>query len=254
MSEAQTAVTPALSVRVVAEDQPWRWLQLGWRDLTRMPSISLAYGAGVVAAGYVLAFALWQADWFSLVLPLAGGFLLLAPFVAVGLYEGSRRLESGEPFTMSGLLLEWRRPMQVGAFGVILILLHLAWMRTALLWFMLYFHAGTPPLDRIPYYLLDAANLPFLVVGTAMGAGFALITFAVSAISLPLLVDRDADVITAVVLSVKAVIANPKAMLLWAGLIVFFTAVGLATFFIGLGLLFPLIAHATWHAYRDLVA
>lgn len=254
MSEAPTAFLSALSVKTIADDQPWRWLQLGWRDLTRMPGVSLAYGAGVVAAGYVLAFALWQANWLSLVLPLAGGFLLLAPFVAVGLYEASRRLEHGEPVSFPALLLQWRRPFQVGAFGVILILLHLAWMRTALLWFMLYFHAGTPPLDQIPTYLLDPSNLPFLVIGTAMGAGFALITFAVSAVSLPLLVDRDTDVISAVVVSVKAVITNPKAMLLWAGLIAFFTVVGLATFFIGLGLLFPLVAHATWHAYKDLVA
>jgi uncharacterized membrane protein len=240
--------------RQVADDRPWHWLQAGWRDLTQAPGVSLAYGAAIVAASWILAFTLWQADWIYLLLPLAGGFLLVAPFLAIGLYETSRRLESSDPVSLKIALLSWRRPLPVALFGIVLLLVHFAWMRTAMLWFVLYFHAGTPPLDRLPLYLLEAQNLPFLVIGTILGAGFAALTFALSVVSLPLLLDRRVDVITAMLVSLRAVAANPKAMALWAGLIALFTVVGLATFFVGLGLLFPLVAHATWHAYRDLVA
>lgn len=242
-----------LTVRKISDDRPWQWLQAGWQDLTRAPRVSLAYGAAVTAASWLLAIILQESDWLYLLLPLAGGFLLIAPFVAVGLYETSRRLESGEPLSLRIALLAWRRPVQVASFGVLLLVLHFAWMRVALLWFVLYFHNGTPPLDQLPLYLLDARNLPFLVIGTLMGAGFALLTFALSVVSLPLLVDRDIDVISAALASIRSVIANPKAMLLWAGLIVLFTAVGIATFFFGLALLFPLVGHASWHAYKDLV-
>lgn len=254
MSEGVDIQEYSPAPRQVADDRPWDWLQAGWRDLTRAPGVSLAYGTAIVGASWLLAFILWQAHWLYLLLPLAGGFLLVAPFLAVGLYETSRRLENNEPVSLRIALLSWRRPLPVAVFGVVLLLLHFAWMRTAMLWFVLYFHAGTPPLDRLPLYLLEAKNLPFLVIGTVMGGGFALLTFALSVVSLPLLLDRRVDVISAMLLSLRAVAANPKAMALWAGLIALFTVVGLATFCIGLGLLFPLVAHATWHAYRDLVA
>jgi len=253
MAQDMVLRSDPLTVRKISDDRPWHWLQAGWLDLTRAPRVSLAYGAAVTAASWLLAIILQESDWLYLLLPLAGGFLLVAPFVAVGLYETSRRLQSREPVSLKIALLAWRRPVQVASFGVLLLVLHFAWMRVALLWFVLYFHNGTPPLDQLPLFLLDARNLPFLVVGTLMGAGFALLTFALSVVSLPLLVDRDIDVISAVLASVRSVLANPKAMLLWAGLIVLFTAVGIATFFFGLALLFPLVGHASWHAYKDLV-
>lgn len=251
----ETAAAPAFlpMVHAIANDRPWLWLQRGWQDLSRIPLISLTYGAGIVAAGYLLGWLLWQAQWTYLVLPLAGGFLLVAPFVAVGLYDASRRLERQEPVSLAIVLLSWRRPIHVAGFGLVLLLLHFAWMRTAMLWFVLYFHGGTPPLDQLPLYMLEPQNLPFLVIGSVIGVAFAIVTFAISAVSLPLLLDRDIDVVSAIIVSLRAVWRNPKAMALWAGLIALFTAVGLVTFFIGLGLLFPLVAHASWHAYRDLV-
>lgn len=246
--------TPPGVVRHVPDDGPWHWLVLGWRDLMQAPRVGLAYGAGLVIISYLLVYGLWRAELAYMVLPLAGGFFLIAPLIAVGLYDTSRRLHNREPVGLLIALTAWRRPMQIATFGVVLLLLHFAWTRVALLWFALYFHGGTPPLDTIPFYLLEAENLPFLVIGTIIGAGFALLVFALSAVSLPLLLDRDVDVITAMLISLRAVRRNPKPMLLWGCLIVLFTAVGLATFFVGLGLLFPLVAHASWHAYRSLVA
>lgn len=240
-------------VRRIAHDRPWHWLALGWRDMVSAPAISLAYGAGLVVVSYLLVLGLWQAELPYLVLPMAGGFFLIAPLIAVGLYDTSRRLERGEQTGLLTALTAWRRPMQIATFGIVLLLLHFAWTRVALLWFALYFHGGTPPLEAMPYYLLEAQNLPFLVIGTLLGGGFAVLVFAVSAVSLPMLLDRDVDVVSAIIASVRSVQQNPKAMALWAGLIVLCTVVGLATFFVGLGLLFPLVAHASWHAYRDLV-
>ncbi len=247
------AIAPNGLVRRVPDDRPWYWLILGWRDITRAPMVSLAYGAGLVGFSFLLMFGLSRFDMLYLFLPMAGGFFLIAPLAAVGLYETSRRLSSGLPVDLATALTEWRRPMQVAMFGLVLLLLHFAWVRVALLWFALYFNGITPPLDALPFHLLEPANLPFLVVGCLLGGVFALLAFAVSAVSLPMLLDRDVDPITAIVTSMLAVRRNPKAMLLWAGLIVMFTAVGIATFFVGLGLLFPLVAHATWHAYKDLV-
>jgi uncharacterized membrane protein len=253
MASDQTMRSTLPAVNAIADDQPWLWLQRGWRDMAAAPQQSLVYGGGIVLASWVLFELLWAAEWTWLVLPMAGGFLLLAPVMAVGLYEISRRLEANEPVVLKDtLLLVLRRP-RIMIFGVILLLLHFAWIRTAMLWFVLYFHTGTPPLSEIPVYMLDPGNLPFLVIGTAMGAGFAFITFAVSAVSLPLLMDREIDVISAIIVSLRTILANPKAMLLWAGLIAGCGFVGLATFFFGLAVLFPLLGHATWHAYRDLV-
>lgn len=252
--EATTA-TPSteLTVKTIAADQPWLWLQRGWGDVVAMRAVSLSYGAAITGLSWLLAYALWMAGWTWMVLPMAGGFLLFAPFIALGLYEASRLRAAGQPIRMQDTFRTALRRPHIAAFGVVLLLVHLAWIRAAMLWFLLYFHAGTPPLDQLPVYMLQPENLPFLIVGTAMGGAFALATFAISVITLPIMLDRRVDVISAIFASLRCVFANPKAMALWAGLIAGFTCVGLATLFFGLGLLFPLVAHASWHAYQDLV-
>ena len=256
MAEAIQSVSasPAITVRHVADDRPWHWLAAGWRDLVRASQVSIAFGICLALFSWALAYGLWYAEVGYLVLPMAAGFFLIAPLIAVGLYDTSRRLGAGRPVDLGLALMAWRRPAQVAAFGMVLLLLNFVWVRVALLWFALYFSSGTPPLDAIPFYLMDATNLPFLVIGTVIGGGFALVAFSISVIALPMLLDREVDVVTAIITSVRAVRANPRAMALWAGLIVLFTAVGIVTFFAGLAVLFPLVAHATWHAYKDVVA
>lgn len=241
-------------VRKIRDDRPWHWLALGWQDMTRAPQVSFAFGICLALASWALAYGLWFAEFGYLVLPMAAGFFLIAPLIAVGLYDTSRRLQQGRPVDLGLALMAWRRPLQVASFGMVLLLLHFAWVRVALLWFALYFSDGTPPLDALPFFMLEAANLPFLVIGGLIGSGFALVAFSISAIALPMLLDREVDVFTAMITSVRTVQANPQAMALWAGLIVMLTAIGLVTFFVGLVVMFPLVAHATWHAYRELVA
>jgi uncharacterized membrane protein len=120
--------------------------------------------------------------------------------------------------------------------------------------FMLYWGMDPPPLnDLIVHTFLRPESLPFLAFGTAVGALFAGLTFAVTAVSIPMMLDRRVDVLTAIVTSVRVVRHNPVVMLFWAVLIVVFTGVGIATLFLGLIVVLPLIGHASWHAYKDLV-
>lgn len=247
--------TPPPLVRRVPVNRPWTWLAAGWRDFRAAGRVSLAYGAGVVLASAVLLLGLVAAGRVALILPLAAGFTLVAPILAVGLYEASRRVAAGLPVTLAGVFGAFRaNPSQIGLMGVALLLIHLAWVRIAFLLFALF--AGESPADWDRFVggtLLSSRGLPLLIVGTAVGAVLALVTFVVSAVSIPMLLDRDVNLFTAIATSVVAVRANPATMALWAAIIVVFTAFGLATLTLGLAIVLPLLGHASWHAYRDLV-
>jgi len=244
-----------LRIRVVPVDRPWLWLAAGWRDFVRAPGVCLAYGLGLVAISFALSTGLILANLGYLVLPLAAGFMLIAPVLAVGLYEISRRLEHGRPASLGAALLAWRRnALQIALAGLVLMLLHLVWVRIAMLLFALFFQDVQPSLSGLADALLmSRAGLPFLAVGTLAGAVLATIVFAISAVSIPMLLDRDVGVATAIAASVAVVRTNLRPMALWAALIVVFTALGLATLYIGLAVALPLIGLATWHAYRDMV-
>ncbi len=242
-------------VRRVAFDAPWNWLGAGWRDLWSAPQISLAYGAAFTLAAYALVTGLLRSDALPLLLPLAGGFLLLGPLLAVGLYEVSRRRETGTVATFADVLHAGKGSRgQLALFGLLLLLINFAWMLVAFLLFMLFFgNAAFPPIEEfIPTLLFTAHGLSLIVIGTAAGAVLAAITYAVSAIAVPMLLDRRIDAVTAAIMSVRAVRLNLPAMLLWAALILALSAAGLVVLFVGLAVTFPLIGHATWHAYREL--
>lgn len=247
--------TPSPRIRAVPVDRPWLWLARGWSDLTAAPKVCLAYGGALVGISFMLTLGLLLVDLPYLVLPLAAGFMLVAPILAVGLYEISRRLETGERATLAQAVSAWRRnPLQIALAGFGLMLFHLAWIRVATLIFALFFTGPMPPLAWLPDMILfSPTSLPFLVVGTLVGGVFAVAVFTLAAISIPMLLDRDVGVATAVATSVTAVRINWKAMMLWAGLIAIFTALGLATLYAGLAVALPLVGLASWHAYRDLV-
>jgi len=249
---AQSGAPP---IRRVAFDAPWNWLGAGWRDLWSAPQISLTYGVAFSAAAYTLVAGLFRTGTLPFLLPLAGGFLLLGPLFAVGLYEVSRRREHGLGSSFSDILHAGKGArVQLALFGMALLLIHFAWMLTAFLLFMLFFGpAAFPPIENFAATLLFTPHgLGLLVSGTAAGAVLAAATYSVSAISVPMLADRRIDVVTAAILSVQAVRLNLPAMALWAALILALSATGLAMLFVGLAITFPLIGHATWHAYREL--
>ena len=257
MSDTVPVSTIALpKIRKVDPDHPWRWLSAGWADMRRVPAISLVYGLGCAVAGYILTAAIWIYDQFFLVLPLAAGFMLLGPILGVGLYDTSRRLGAGEPTGLGAALTSWRaNAAQIALMGLVLMLFMLAWVRFAMILFALFF-SDNPPRPE-PMFLLDvfvsAESIPFLIVGTLIGGVLAAVVFAISAISVPLLVDRDVNVFTAIVASVEAVRQNFWTMALWAWLIALFVAAGLITGYLGLIVTLPLVAHASWHAYKALV-
>ncbi len=241
-------------VRVLTLDAPWAWLSQGWLDLWKAPGIGLVYGAvfSIICALSFLGMFRIQAT--SLMLVLAPGFLLLGPFLATGLYQASRRLALGEaPSSVFGLFSNIAAPGQIAFFGALLTIAFLAWMRIATLLFALFVHDEyTVIADFIQFLLTDPSGLTLSVVGTTIGAIIAFTIFSISAISIPLMVERDVDAISAIIVSVSAVRKNPGVMALWAGLIAILMVVGLATFSLGLIITFPLVGHATWHAYRDL--
>ena len=260
---AQTVSSPfiprlkaGVAIRQVPMDAPWEWLAAGWRDLCSVPRISLGYGAVFAFVALGLAAGLMEIGWASLMLALGGGFVLIGPLAAVGLYEASRRLEQGQTVTLREVLSAGlRAPGQLAFFGVVLAFVFFVWMELAFLSFMLFM--GTrglpPPSEFVPTLLFTPHGLGLLVVGTLIGGILASIVFAISAISVPLMMTQRVDAVTAMATSVEAVIANPKPMALWAVLIAASMALGLATLCLGLIVAFPLIGHATWHAYRSLV-
>ncbi len=240
--------------KVIGPDRAWLWLTAGWQDLARAPFVGLSYGALIVAASWIIVLALHRYDLIYLFLPATGGFFLVAPLLAAGLYDTSRRLERGQPVDLATALFAWRAPGQITLMGAVLLLLHLAWVRVALLLFMLFFPGKSTALpDLVNLLLFSPQSIPFLVTGTVIGLGFAVVAFAISAVSIPMLVDREIGVIGAIATSIAVVRRNWQAMALWAALIVVFTAAGLATMFVGLALVVPLVGHATWHAYRETV-
>jgi uncharacterized membrane protein len=246
---------PSPRINRVPLDRPWVWLGRGWIDLRQAPGLALAYGAILVGASFAVTAALLFADMIYLLLPVAAGFFLVAPVAAVGLYEISRRHEMGLPVSGADVARAWRRNgAQIALLGLVLMLIHLFWVRIATLLFALFFHAGNPGWDgMIQTVFFSRVSLPFLVTGTLMGGVLAAISFAFSAVSIPMLLDRDVNVFTAIATSWTAVTSNWKPLALWAVLIVFFTGIGLATFYLALAVTVPLIAFASWHAYRDLV-
>jgi uncharacterized membrane protein len=237
-------------------DDPWRWLSRGWQDLWRNPLLSLGYGAAFVGIGLLVTSGLWALGLESMAPALAAGFMLLGPVLAIGLYEMSRRYETGEPVSFREVAAPpLPSPPQFAFLAFVLMFLFITWLRIATLNYALFTHGSYMPLaDFVALALTTEQGLTMVVVGTAIGGVFAALVYAISVIAVPLLLRHDIDVLTAIWISVQTVIHHPGPMLLWAWLIAVLTAIGLATMFVGLIVVFPLIGHATWHAYRSIVA
>lgn len=251
---AQEEVQPNFpQIRQVAISAPLRWLGRGVDDLKACPGPSLFYGACFALMGIVLGSVFNHA--YQYVSALASGFLLVGPFLAIGLYELSRRREYGEVCALRPTLAIWKvYAANIGVYSVILIVVFLVWARASLVIFALFYTSEMPSLEGFLNQVLRFENLEFLAVYCAAGFIFATLVFALSVVSIPLMMDRKQDSVTAMIASFLALARNVPAMVLWAALIVLLTAVGFATFKLGLILTIPIIGHATWHAYRELVA
>jgi uncharacterized membrane protein len=244
-------------IRRLAPERPWSWLADGWRDFLAAPGFGILYGLIFTIGGAGLTLLFWWLDIFWSILPLAAGFMLVAPVLSVGLYETSRRLMLGESVTPADAFrTDWLYLRRLAPMGLVLTLFLLAWFRLAQIIFALFFSANPPrpdPLQAVDLFL-SPASIPFLLVGCIVGGVLAALVFAVSAISIPAMLDRDINVISAIGLSFAAVKRNFWVMALWAWLIALFAGAGIATFYLGLMVTLPIVGHATWHAYRDMVA
>ncbi len=246
----------------VEPDQPLRWLVLGFRDLTRNPWLSLAHGLLMAVAGWLIT---WLAfDQFWVLAGLVSAFMVTAPVLATSLYAMSHAIERGEAVNLALLVNTWTRwnlnlqaqPDSYWAlirFGLLLGLAALGWVLTssAFIWTMSPVPIHTP-MDFLRHVVASREHHLF-EIWLALGGLMAAPLFASSVVSMPLLLDRRVSVLQAVLTSWKAVLTYPITLALWAFLLMAFTLLGLLSLYLGLVLVVPMLGHASWHAYRELV-
>lgn len=249
-TEVQQSTIP--EVRVVGAMAPLRWLSSGWRDFRAHPLPSAFYGACFATMGFLIYLVFQHA--YQYVSALVTGFFLVGPFFAIGLYALSRRDERGEPAWLAPTLDAWSgNKSAIGLFALVLGVILLVWARASLIVFALFFTQDVPDMKDFAGRIFAADNLEFLLVYLCVGGFFAMLVFAISVVSVPMMMDRNIDGIVAVLTSLKAVLANVSAMIVWGLLIVVLVSLGFALWFVGLVVAVPVIGHATWHAYRELV-
>lgn len=234
---------------------PFRWLAMGWRDFQEHPAPSLLYGAVVTFIGLLIVFAGFSRP--LLLLTATSGYLLVAPLLAAGIYELTRQREQGKTHpTLSDSIRGLREDAPgVVYYGIVLALAFLVWERVATIIFALFYGGQIGGIGNFFSDILFSSDFALVLgVWAVAGAMLASIVFALTVVGIPMVVDRNADIVTAMVTSVKAARANIPAMALWAAIIVTLSLVGWATMMLGLLVIMPLLGHATWCAYRDLVA
>lgn len=237
----------------VGMDAPVRWLKLGWADFCSAIEASLVYGVTFTAMGWAL-LALTNEPAYELAL--VTGFLIVGPFLCLGLYDISRRLELKEQIRLAPTLVAWRRNAPaVGFFALILALLMAVWLRISSVVVALFFPKGMPSLGEMVANMIAAPEgIIFVLAYVMAGAGFALLVFATTVVSIPMLLDREKmDALTAMIVSINALRKNFGPMMLWALIIVVLSAAGFVTWFAGLSVAVPVIGHGAWHAYREVV-
>ena len=240
------------AVRTVSAGAPLGWLARGFADFRAHPLPSLFYGACFALMGWLIAVVFEHAA--AYVSSLVTGFFLVGPFLATGLYALSRRRERGEPAWLAPTLDAWRPNVgAIGVFGLVLAVILLVWARASLIVFALFFTQDIPTVEDFTARIFALENLEFLLAYLAVGGFFAVLVFAISVVSVPMMLDRNIDGIVAVLTSLKAFSANVPAMVVWGLAIVVLVGLGFATWFVGLVVAVPVIGHATWHAYRALI-
>lgn len=232
----------------------FRWLSEGWRDLWTGPAASLSYGLLVFLASVGIIIGLFAFELDYILFPALAGFMVMGPLIAVGLYEKSQRIAAGEPVRLRHMIFV--KPMSGGQIlftGVLLCLLMLLWMRAAVLIYALFFGLlPFPGLEHIaPMLFTTPVGWAMLLIGSAVGALFAAFSFAISAFSIPMLLQKRVDALTAMGTSTVLVWNNLPVMLTWGAIVLTLFLLSLATGLLGLILVFPVLGHGTWHAYRE---
>ena len=236
-------VAPCRRISVFA---PFRWLALGVTDFRRAPGASLAYGAVMSAIMAAVSISAWLYGTHWLMLAMIGGFVFLAPLSCIGLYAISAQLERAQsPLLSRSLKAAFRRHFgNEMVFALVLLVIFLVWARAGLMVTVFFPVDGEPSFEDLAGYL---------AIGSIVGAVFAAVTFSASAFSLPMIMHRDVDSITAIVTSVNAVLRNKLAMVSWLLLVMLGLLVGAATAFIGMAVILPVIGYGAWHGYLETI-
>jgi uncharacterized membrane protein len=241
-----------ITLRRIGFADPLDWLALGWRDFKRCPGIVLFYGGCFTVMGWVLLRVYQAAP--AYVLALCAGFLLMGPFVCLGLYRASQRLERGEKPELGDSLLAWEKSAgTLVVFGFLLLVLEMLWGRVTVVIFAVSFDA-VPDLRSSMLALADPANFRLTAVWLGVGALFAAVIFSISVVSMPMILDCQTDAITAGLTSLRLVLSQPLVMLFWGVLISAVVLLAMLPAFVGLLVAGPVLGHASWHAYRAAVA
>lgn len=253
--EAAPAVAPPPAIPVASGlplTAPFDWLAAGWQDFRATGFRGAFYGLVFALMGLAI-FTIYETRW-QLTMGLTAGFFLLGPFVCTGLYELSRQRERGEPASLAKSLVCWRRnPGAIAFFAAILTFAMIVWARVSVVLFALASTTEFPTVRGMLAQIVSLANLEFLALWTAVGFVFASLVFAISVVSVPLMLDRRADTMMAVFSSARALATHPGPVYLWALLIVALVGTSLVLWLGLLTVTAPLAGHATWHAYRTLI-
>jgi uncharacterized membrane protein len=225
---------------------PFRWLMLGAKDLFQAPQQSLFYGLAVAVLMAIVSLLAWFKGSQWIMFAMIGGFTFLAPLTCIGLYAISAQLERGQPPLLArSLRAAFRRHLgNEMIFAIALLVLFLVWARAAVMVGIFFPTEGNPSVGEI---------IRYLGIGSLIGSVFAVVTFSASAFSLPMIMHRDVDSITAIVTSINAVLRNKLTMFVWLALIVSMLLIGVVTMFVGLVVIIPLIGYAAWHGYQEAI-
>ena len=243
-------------VREISTSHPWKWLSEGWNDIKAAPARSLTYGLVLTLVSLVISFAVLVNGFYFLLPQLLAGFFLLAPLLGIGIYVISRQLEAGEvPSFKAAVESVSAKSFNIFSMGLVLVVSLIAWVTLAHLIVALTFTGITPATWQGFLVSLFGSweGFQMLVLGISCGAVIAFFIFSISAVSIPMLIDSDSNLFDAIQTSWSAVRFNLIPMFLWGVILVAIILLSFMTLFVGLIIGFPLAAHATWHAYRDLV-
>lgn len=247
MSSADQMVQP------IPTTAAFEFLAAGWKDMRATGYRGVVYGVIFVVMGYAIQMVydnLWQ-----MTMGLTAGFFLLGPFLCCGIYDLSRQHDRGYKPNISVSTLSWARNWKsIAFFAAILTFFMIVWARVSVVLFALFGTHNYPDLKQMIAKIISLDNLEFLIVWSGVGFVFASLVFAISVISVPMLLDRGTDTMESIFASAKALWSNPSAMLVWALSIAVIIGVGLIFFLPLLAITAPLIGHATWHAYKRLAA
>lgn len=234
---------------------PFQWLSTGWADLWLFPTVSILYGSSIFLLSVLVIYVLFSINAEYLVFSAFAGFMIIGPALAVGLYEKSRIISENETVSMAKMLsIRGKTLGQILLIGVVLGLIMVMWLRAAFLLYALFF--GMVPFSGFDHIVDEifttTTGWGLLIIGSAVGGLFASFSFAVSAFSIPMLLDKKVDAFTAMGTSMALAWHNMKVAIVWGFIVLTLFLLCLATGLFGLIIIFPWLGHSTWHAYKQI--